>query len=103
MLFMRTIRGKLSPMLEEYMAVCYLCAHFLLEEHLHELNIYSTGLVAFKIHCYLFLCMQVGGHKQEDPHSSAPPAGAPKEAYPPTSGQGCLPSQTFSKSIGLCN
>lgn len=46
-------------MLEEYMAVCYLCAHFLLEEHLHELNIYSTGLVAFKIHCYLFLCMQV--------------------------------------------
>lgn len=48
--------------------------------------------------------MQVGDHKQEDP-SSIPlhsPVHAPKEAYLPSPGQGCLPGQTFSKSIGLC-
>lgn len=42
--------------------------------------------------------MQVGGHKQEDPTI---PLQFPKEAYLPTLGQGCLPGQTFSRSMGL--
>lgn len=42
--------------------------------------------------------MQVGDHKPEDPTTLLQ---SPKEAYLPTPGQGCLPGQTFSESMGL--
>lgn len=70
------------------------------------MNIYSTVFRNFE-NALLFVsvCMQVGEHKQEDsPPPPIPlhsPVHAPKKAYLPTTGQGCLPGQTFSKSMGL--